>query len=275
MTRAPFTRLVAASDGSELGRIVLTGARQLAERTGAELHVIHVAGDMAGHAAATHQADDVLGNYPHTFTIKNLIAGTAMTPSKVIAEFADQLDDAVVIMGTHGRGGIGAALLGSTTAELLSRPGRRTIVYGPRAEPPLEIESVVSCVDGTTFSELSVDEGARWAAALKVTLLIVQVVPPDLGSYVATFESSYIQNLSKGLVELGSGVETEILHSLSPADAIGDSYGSDPTSMLVLATHGRAGFTRVTMGSVSSEVVRAARGPVTLIHPETDTPSNG
>lgn len=268
MTLTPYARLVAATDGSELGRIVLTGARQLAARTGAELYVIHVAGDMAGHAAATRQVGEVLGNYPHTFTIKNLIAGTPMTPSKVIAGYADQLDDAVVIVGTRGRGGIGTALLGSTTAELLSRPGRTTIVYGPRAEPAAEISRVVACVDGTAFSELSVDEGARWAAALKVTLLLVQVIPPDLGSYVAVFESAYIENLSKGLTDLGSGVETEILHSPSPADAIRDSYGSDPSSLAVLATHGRVGLTRLTMGSVSSEVVRTARGPVTLIHPE-------
>jgi nucleotide-binding universal stress UspA family protein len=275
MTRTPYARMVAATDGSELGRIALTGARQLAERTGAELHVIHVAGDMAGHAAATRQVNEVLGNYPHIFTIKNLIAGTAMTPSKVIAEFADRLGDAVVVVGTRGRGGIGEALLGSTTAELVSRPGRTTIVYGPRAEPPPEIASVAACVDGTAYSESSVDEGARWAAALKVTLRIVQVVPPDLGSYVAAFESAYIDNLSKGLEELGSGVETEVLHSVSPADAIAESDGSDPACFLVLATHGRVGLTRVTMGSVSSEVVRAARGPVALIHPETGSPSTG
>jgi nucleotide-binding universal stress UspA family protein len=275
MTLTPYARLVAATDGSELGRIVLTGARQLAARTGAELYVIHVAGDMAGHAAATRQVGEVLENYPHTFTIKNLIAGTPMTPSKVIAEFADQLGDAVIIVGTRGRGGIGTALLGSTTAELLSHSGRTTIVYGPRAEPASEISRVVACVDGTAFSELSVDEGARWAAALKVTLVLVQVVPPDLGSYVAVFESAYVESLSKGLTDLGSGVETEILHSPSPADAIKDSYGSDPSSLAVLATHGRVGLTRLTMGSVSSEVVRTARGPVTLIHPEADTPSTG
>ena len=275
MTRTPYARMVAATDGSELGRIALTGARQLAERTGAELHVIHVAGDMAGHAAATRQVNEVLGNYPHIFTIKNLIAGTAMTPSKVIAEFADRLGDAVVVVGTRGRGGIGEALLGSTTAELVSRPGRTTIVYGPRAEPEPEIAKVAACVDGTAFSESSVDEGARWAAALKVTLRIVQVVPPDLGSYVAAFESAYIDNLSKGLEELGSGVEAEVLHSLSPADAIAQSDGSDPACFLVLATHGRSGLTRVTMGSVSSEVVRFARGPVALIHPDAETPSTG
>jgi nucleotide-binding universal stress UspA family protein len=275
MTLTPYSRLVAATDGSKLGRIVLTGARQLAARTGAELYAIHVAGDMAGHAAATLQVDEVLRDFPHSFTIKNLIAGTAMTPSKVIAEFADQLGDAAVIVGTRGRGGIGTALLGSTTAELLTRPGRTTIVYGPRAEPPTEVSRVVCCVDGTSFSELSVDEAARWAAALKVNLLIVQVVPPDLGSYVEVFESTYIQNLSKGLAELGSGVETEILHAPSPADAIGDSYGSDPTSLSVLATHGRVGLTRLTMGSVSSEVVRTARGPVALLHPDSGTPSTG
>ena len=85
-----------------------------------------------------------------------------------------------MVAGASGRGGIGAALLGSTTAELVSRPGRTTLVYGPRAEPPAEISRVVACVDGSEFSDQSVEEAARRSKALRVALWIVQVVPPDL-----------------------------------------------------------------------------------------------
>lgn len=88
-------------------------------------------------------------------------------------------------------------------------------------------------LDGSEFSELSVEEGARWSTALRVPRWIVQVVPPDLTVYVAPFESSYVHNLSRELEGLGSStVEWELLHSFSPARAIIESFGVDPATRL-------------------------------------------
>ena len=266
--RAPYARLIAAADGSKLGGMALVGAAQLARRTEAELYVVHAAGDMEGEAAVRLQVAELLEGVSCKVEIRNLIAGTPMSPARLVDEFADEIGDSLVVVGTHGRSGISAALLGSTTAELVSRPGKTTVVYGPRAVPPTEIDRVVACVDGSEFSELSVVEASRWCLALRVPLWIVQVVPPDLPSYVTVFESTYVHNLSKELEGLGSqAIEWEVLHSVSPAKAILDSFGEDPATMLVMATHGRVGFRRVIMGSVASEVVRGARGPVALIRP--------
>lgn len=266
--RAPYARLIAAADGSKLGGMALVGAAQLARRTEAELYVFHAVGDMEGEAAVRLQVAELLEGVSCKVEIRNLIAGTPMSPARLVDEFADEIGDSLVVVGTHGRSGISAALLGSTTAELVSRPGKTTVVYGPRAVPPTEIDRVVVCVDGSEFSELSVVEASRWCLALRVPLWIVQVVPPDLPSYVTVFESTYVHNLSKELEGLGSqAIEWEVLHSVSPAKAILDSFGEDPATMLVMATHGRVGFRRVIMGSVASEVVRGARGPVALIRP--------
>lgn len=266
--RSPYARLIAATDGSPLGGMALVGAAQLAGRTKAELYVFHAAGDMGGEAAVRRQVAELLEGIPCQVEIRNLIAGTPTSPARLVHEFADELGNSLVVVGTHGRSGIKAALLGSTTAELVSRPGEATVVYGPHAVAPTEVNRVVACVDGSQFSELSLAEAALWSVALKVPLVIVQVVPPDLPSYVAVFEDTYVHNLSRELEGLGSqAVESEVLHSGSPAKAILGSYGKDPASMLVMATHGRVGFKRVVVGSVASEVVRGARGPVVLIRP--------
>jgi len=224
---------------------------------------------MAGEAAASRQVVELLDELPYKLEVRNLMAGTPTPPSELLDEFANEVGDSLVVVGSRGRSGIGAALFGSTTAELVSRPGRTTLVYGPAAEPPTEISLVVACVDASEFSELSVDEGARWSIALGVPLWIVQVVPPDLPAYVTAFESTYVHNLSRELIgQGGSAVEWEVLHSVSPPRAILESFGIDPATMLVMATHGRVGFKRVLMGSVAAEVVRAARGPIALTRPE-------
>ncbi len=266
--RSPYARLIAATDGSALGGMALVGAAQLAGRTKAELYVFHAAGDMGGEAAVRRQVAELLEGVPFQLEIRNLIAGTPISPAGLVHEFANEVGDSLVVVGTHGRSGIKAALLGSTTAELVSRPGKATVVYGPHAVAPIEVNRVVACVDGSEFSELSLLEAALWCVALKVPMVIVQVVPPDLPSYVAVFEDTYVHNLLKELEGLGSqAVESEVLHSGSASSAILESFGKDPASMLVMATHGRVGFKRVLVGSVASEVVRGARGPVVLIRP--------
>lgn len=266
--RSPYARLIAATDGSALGGMALVGAAQLAGRTKAELYVFHAAGDMGGEAAVRRQVAELLEGVSFQLEIRNLIAGTPISPAGLVHEFANEVGDSLVVVGTHGRSGIKAALLGSTTAELVSRPGKATVVYGPHAVAPIEVNRVVACVDGSEFSELSLSEAALWCVALKVPMVIVQVVPPDLPSYVAVFEDTYVHNLSKELEGLGSqAVESEVLHSGSASSAILESFGKDPASMLVMATHGRVGFKRVLVGSVASEVVRGARGPVVLIRP--------
>ena len=266
--RSPYARLIAATDGSAQGGMALVGAAQLAGRTNADLYVFHAAGDMGGEAAVRRQVAELLEGIPFQLEIRNLIAGTPTSPAGLVHEFAEEVGDSLVVVGTHGRSGIKAALLGSTTAELVSRPGQATVVYGPHAEAPIEVNRVVACVDGSQFSELSLAEAALWCAALKVPMVIVQVVPPDLPSYVAVFENAYVRNLSRELEGLGSqAIESEVLHSGSPAKAILESFGKDPASMLVMATHGRVGFKRVIVGSVASAVVRGARGPVVLIRP--------
>lgn len=272
--RGPYARLIAATDGSGPGGIALIGAAQLAQRTGAELYVLHAAGDVGGEAAVARQVAELAG-VGYKLEIRNLIAGTPMSAFRLIDEFADELgDNAVVVVGTHGRSGVSAALLGSTTAELVGRAGQATVVYGPHAEPPTDIDRVVACVDGSDFSELCVEEAALWSLALRVPLWIVQVVPPDLPSYVTAFESTFVQNLSKQVESLGSAaVQSEVLHSKSPTRAILESFGEDPATMLVMATHGRVGFKRVILGSVALEVVRGARGPAVLIQPK--EPSTG
>jgi nucleotide-binding universal stress UspA family protein len=58
--RAPYARLIAATDGSELGGMALVGAAQLASRTKAELYVFHAAGDIEGEAAVTRQVIELL-----------------------------------------------------------------------------------------------------------------------------------------------------------------------------------------------------------------------
>ena len=265
-TKPPYSYLVVATDGSPLSLSALAGGSLLASQSQAELCVFHAATSLDVEQCVLNQAAQVLENRPHKMVVRDLEPDS--TPAKMIAEFVRELgDETIVAVGTHGRGGIGLSLLGSTAVDLLARASQPTIAYGPEAGAPIPIARVVACVDGSAFSEISVSEAARWAHTLAIPLWIIQVVPPYRPAYAGVFETAYVHNLAKDLVGLETKVEWDVLHSTSPAQSILEMFGNDAATMLVMATHGRTGFERLRLGSVATEVVRGAWGPVVLIRP--------
>lgn len=265
--RPPYRYVVVATDGSQLSGTALLGGSMLAARFSGELHVFHASSGPGTEASVVAQAAELLQSRQYKLVVRGLVPG-ASSPARMIAEYANEVgEQAIVVVGTHGRGGVGASLLGSTAVDLLARANQTTLAYGPGAEPPMDIERVVVCVDGSQFSEASVPEGARWASALDVPLLLIQVVPADLPPYVTTFESTYVHNLAKGLEGLEKDVQWDVLHSTTPARSILELYGNDAATMLVMATHGLIGLKRVLLGAISSEVVKEAWGPVVLVRP--------
>lgn len=266
--KAPFLHVIVATDGSELAGIALAGGATLAARTQAELHVFHAASDTAGKAVAIRQAADLLKDKPYKLIIRDVPSGGSTVNE--IGSYATEVGNAVVAIGTHGRGGMGTTLLGSTAVDLVGQPDRPIMAYGPGAGAPTAIERIVACVDGSEFSELSISEGARWAVALQAHLWVVQVVAPDLPPFVTAFESTYVHNLSRELDGFGIKVDWDVLHSLNPARSIIEGFGEDAATMVVIATHGRRGLKRVLLGSVATDVVKEAWGPVALIRPNED-----
>jgi len=266
--KPPFRQVVVATDGSDLAAVAIKGGSLLASRIGAALHVFHASWDPPTDALVEEQAAELLEPGTYQLAIREVPPGGS--PADAIAAYASTLGAAVVVVGTHGRGGVGTTLLGSTAVKLVGQPDQPLLAYGPGAAPPTEISRVIACVDGSEFSELSLKEGARWARGLGSSLWIIQVVPPGLPQYVTPYESSYVHNLSKELNGSGIKIEWEVLHSLTPARSILDAFGEDPSNMVVMATHGRRGLQRLLLGSVATEVVKDAWGPVALIGPPLD-----
>ena len=264
-SREPYRHVIVATDGSELSRFALLGGAMLATKTSAELHVFHAAWSLESEVAASDEAADLLGGGGYKLVVRDI--GSASV-ARMIADYATEVGDAAIVaIGTHGRGDVGTTLLGSTAVELVAHSEYPILGYGPRAANPTDIRRVVACVDGSEFSESCVAEGHRWASALDVPLWLVQVVPPDLPPNLKEIESNYVHNQARGVPGLKNKVEWEVLHSDSPAQAILEWHENDPAALLVMATHGRLGLQRVLLGSVSSQVVRNARGPVVLIRP--------
>ena len=133
----PLATVGVAFDGSGEAQQALAGARQLARRAGATLHVITVVEPLAFGAvpvstmepavSASRLLEDELRGVHETAVgeSRDLVETQSVfargEPADVLLEQSRQLD--VLVAGSRGYGPLGAVLLGSTTRELMHGAG--------------------------------------------------------------------------------------------------------------------------------------------------------
>ena len=136
MTRN-FTRILVPTDFSAPSNAALTLAKRMAEMSGASLHLLHVLEDSMTTAAAA------VGVYEPTAELRERWREGARTllctqltpaeqasfrstedvvfgtPARTIVEHAKANDIDLIVMGTHGRGGVEQLLMGSVAERVV------------------------------------------------------------------------------------------------------------------------------------------------------------
>ncbi len=209
---------------------------------------------------------------------------------QAIMERVQEKSADLVVMATHGRGPMERAWLGSV-ADRVAResPVPVLLVRPANAEAPdlsvaADIHRVVVALDGSTLSEAVLEPATLLARALSVPILVIRAVNvrADLGStylphaaqaYHEQIEgrreeaAEYVRAISADLSSRGVEVAgAEAVDGSAPRTIL-DTADPDGRDVIAMATHGRGGFRRLVLGSVSDKVVRAAVGPVLLVRP--------
>jgi nucleotide-binding universal stress UspA family protein len=175
----------------------------------------------------------------------------------------------LVCMSSHGRGGLTRAVMGSVAEALLRTLDRPALVIGPHlAENAMFTGRIVACVDGSHESERTLAPAKQWAATLGLPLWLMEAAErealPEGVIHNEVLESAHVAALAARL----GGVEGwDVLHDKDPARALVGmaSSSSTPTALLVMATHGRTGWNRLRLGSVTAATVHAATVPVLVV----------
>jgi nucleotide-binding universal stress UspA family protein len=130
MTPAPFRRIVVATDFSMLAERAWALAQEIAHATGAELLLAHVVPtsplpiprESRLAEAARKWAIDELEDSASRARAQGLRTRVALrvgVPYREIVTLARHLEADLIVVGTHGRGGIDRALLGSVADRLV------------------------------------------------------------------------------------------------------------------------------------------------------------
>lgn len=293
-------------DGSNFAEHALPYALGIARRTGATLHLAlaHVPSEvLSPHyplVDALEVRDAELREHDAAY-IEALVerlkpSGVDLKPAllrgRVASALADYVDAAaigLVVMTTHGRGGLQRAWLGSTADSLirhsmipilLARPAEDTREIGPESDH--EFHSVLVALDGSDTAETALRDAFEIGITETASLTLVHVIQPPVAAaspYLPhtiqlthdemeareAHMRTYLERVAAGAWLEGRVTEVRVPVDYHPAPAILELAEEEGADLIVLGTHGRGGLRRLVLGSVADKVIRGTHRPV-LVH---------
>ena len=274
-----MTTIVVPLDGSAFAERALRPACSIAARLEhARVLLVSCAPDDLD--AAQRQLDDRASLYSEVVDIETRIVDAGDPADTILATAASE-PDGLLCMGTHGKGGLRAAVLGSVATEVICRSPQPVVLVGPQCRTTLlqaERGRLMACSDGSMLADSIIPTAATWCGRLQLEPWIIEVVGPDEDPEPAhrphpnrevEAASVRLDKLATQLHAPTGPAHTKVLHGTS-GSSITWFAERLPAALIAMATHGRSGLTRITMGSVANDVVRRAPCPILITRP-TDT----
>ena len=296
------TRILFATDGSECAESAGRVAVDLANRSGAELDVVHafefvppreyagVALRLRSPAEFAREGQRLLdeqvgeiGEMGGRVSDAHLRMGS---PVDQILYEAEETEADLVVVGRRGLGGVKRLLTGSVSEGVVQRARCPVLVVcgdGDVWPPARVVIADDSSEDARRAGELAAGIGGLFGAEG----VLVQVYPRVLRSSqeMSTLEARILdhalgeaENELRARAEelapvLGSGPDVKLVMDEEAEGAGGvaltileEAAGAGVPSLISVGSRGLGTLQRARVGSVSTKVVRAAEGPV-LIHP--------
>lgn len=269
-----FEHLVVPVDGSEESLAAVPIAVAMAEQVAGTVEVVTVVDpvhdDVAAESAKLSTTIEHLGaRFAAGSVVPTTLVLAGDDVAETIVDHVTKRDGAMVLMSSHGRGR-SAAVFGSTADQLLRRMFGPIIVIGPRAAQSkghLDGDYIVP-LDGSASADTVLPIVGAWMVEFHGTPWIVEVI--DANTYVPddSVETAMVSRHARQLrASTGRSVEVDVLRDDSPGRAIAATAHGHDASLIFIATHSRAGMSRLRSGSVTAGVIRHAECPVVVYRP--------
>lgn len=293
-------RILFPTDFSRCAEQALTHALYLAKQFQAHLHVLHAI-VLQGYPenkpefgfvhidsihrrmqeAAESQMRAMLEAHPIGLITTSMVQQRGISAAPVILQYASEHDVELIVMGTHGRRGLGHLFLGSVAEEVVRRAGCPVLTIRERGEPqPIEeLNHILVPVDFSEHSREALRYARQIAALYDSGLQLLHVIEETL------YPSFYVLKRSPSpdrSVELRQRAERElqrlfeetpgpfatacfrVIEGRASTDIV-EFAKTQASDLIVIASHGLSGIERLLMGSITEKVVRRAPCPVLTV----------
>jgi nucleotide-binding universal stress UspA family protein len=199
-------------------------------------------------------------------------------PEQAIADAARYNAADLVVMSTHGRGGLSRLLMGSVAESVVRRTTVPVLlVRGEVPPPPSGLARILVPLDGSELAEAVLPLVTRLAGPFDFVIELIRAVEPlpaaalaevslhvqDLTTVRVTEAERYLEKIAAGLEARGLRVRAAVRVGM-PVDVILHHGREAGAGLVAMSTHGRSGLGRLLLGSVAERVVRNADVPVLL-----------
>jgi nucleotide-binding universal stress UspA family protein len=287
-------------DGSRLAESVLSAAVRFATAFGSTIVLLHVLERAA--PAAVH-GDRHLRAISEAATYLDQIAaglrGQGLSVefhahdapegdvARSIVDHADETRSDVIILCTHGSGGVPEILFGSIAQRVLQRGARPVLLVRP--EPigparPFSPRTVLVPLDATAAAEVALPPACAVAVAFDASVHLVMVVAtpdtvrrgilPSAGMLPSATRTAlelerldaenYLEELASTMRSSDLRISTEVRRG-DTTSALVEEAAEPGVGLVVIATHGRAGLQAVWASSVTAHLLARTHAPVLLL----------
>lgn len=309
-----YRSILVPLDGSSFSEHALPIAGEIALRSGARLHLVHVHTlspspiSIEGQPVINENLASLSREHERTYLarIKHQLASVIGPQLKLTFEVLDRslesivneplavflasyvltTDVDLVVMTTHGRSGLAHFWLGSVADTLVRLNSIPSLLLRPTdsatdyAQPPT-LKKILIPLDGSSLAEQIVEPALALGELMQAEYTLLRVVKPtNFASFSAspqidrldietnremeTEATNYLSRVAQRLQSAKHQIGTQVRFAQNPANAILEEAQNHGIDLIALATHGRSGWVRFTLGSVADKVLRGARIPVLM-----------
>lgn len=312
-----FKKILVPLDGSREAETVLPYVRDIATRFGSEVDVLSV-----GLGSKRRRVNQLLDDYvQHTvehFQKQNIVCQAIVlygNKEEELAAFAEVSAEAnnlkargkvvyggpadmildyerkrrvnLVVMATHGHGGLLRWWLGSVFEKVVSNSMSPVLGIHGRQAKELDKDRVVTFkrimtpLDGSVIGEAALHDAEALALKTGASIVLLHVIPephaiesrilgPEFVDFVKAMHEAgnkYLIKVSERLSEKGINVTARIITG-DPAERIVDIAKHEKVDLIAMSTHGRSGIARWVLGSVADKILHESRTPMWLVRPK-------
>lgn len=183
-------------------------------------------------------------------------------PLEMIADAAEKHRADLIVMGRREKPGLLGRIVGTTTAKAIG--GARCSVLVVPEGATMWRRRILLATDGSRFSDAAAVTAAKLAELGNLPVSVISTIRASFSPERAAQAAEAATRVHDFLAAQGIEVDQAVLDG-EPNQVILSAAAARGADLIVIGTHGRTGWERLVVGSVTESIVKASTLPVLAV----------